>query len=343
VTTAVSNQRPQGRAEPSRYAVRSASALVVVAALAVPVMLGARWWPSSVSAQRSTPPAVLQPDDLAVYTEFARSDPPSTAPVVISYHDIRPEVAPDQPYVVTPTLFEEQMSMLEAAGYTSITAAQMAGYLNGEPVPPRSVWITFDDGTKGVWQWADPILERHDFTATEFIITGSVGERQPYYLTWAELREMNESGRWDLEAHTDAGHVHVRANASGSESGPFLLTRAWLDDQARKETVDEWRARVENDLDTCIQEFEDHGLPHPMFFAHPFAAVDDSSDPSLPPLLDQMIDDRFVASVANEFHATTVGQGQIVNRHILRAAVRGDTSTRDLFERLRSLDDGLAT
>lgn len=343
MTTTVPAPRSAGRAEISRYMVRSASALVVVAALSVPVVLGARWWPSDVSTRHVTAAAVLQPDDLTVYSDYATSDPPAPAPVVISFHDIQPIVSPHRPYVVTPAGLEEQLSMLDAAGYTSITAGQMAAYLSGEPVPPRSVWITFDDGTKGVWQWADPILERHGFTATAFIITGSVGERQPYYLTWGELREMRESGRWDIEAHTHAGHYHVNANESGSETGPFLLTREWLDNEGRAESVEEWRNRVGADLDKCVDVLMSHGFAHPLFFAHPFAAVDDATDPSLPPLLDELIEDRFVASVANDFHATTVGEGQIVNRHILRVAVRGDTSTRDLFERLRAVDDGPAT
>lgn len=326
-----------------RAAVRSASALVVLAVLIVPVVLGMRWWPSDVSAQRATPPAELTPEDLAMYLEFASTNEPADEPVVISYHDVRPDLSDAGPYTVTPAQLEEAMSMLKAAGYTSITSEQMAGYLSGEPVPPRSVWITFDDGTKGVWRWADPILERHGFTATSFVITGSVGAQQPYYLTWSELAKMRESGRWDIEAHTHDGHRFVDANSSGTERGPFLVTRQWLPAEAKVESTEEWDARVSADLDTCIQVLDDRGFDPPLFFAHPFAAVDSSTDPTIAPLLDRLIEDRFVASVANSPDAAAVGQGQIINRHVLRVAVRGDTGTIELFERLRRLDDGVAT
>ena len=187
---------------------RSVSGLVVLGALAVPVGLGVRWWhPSDVAARATTPAAVLASDDAARAAEFAATAP-SARPVIISYHDISEDPG-QSPYVVTPTQFEEHMSMLEAAGFTSLSSQEMADYLEGQPVPPRSVWITFDDGTKGIWRYGDRILERHGFTATAFVITGSVDTHQPYYLTWSELRRMRDTERWDFGAHTENGHRYV--------------------------------------------------------------------------------------------------------------------------------------
>lgn len=320
----------------SAYTLRAVSAVVVLMALAIPVGAGIRWWPSDVSQRVTTPVAVFSGEQLAAFANFAESSP-IAAPLVISYHNIAPEGSSASPYTVSPEALEQHMAMLEAAGFTSITSQQMADYLGGGAVPARSVLITFDDGAKGIWRYADPVLERHGFHATAFIISGSVGTRQPYYVTWHELRRMRDSGRWDFGGHTDDGHMRV-PGIPGSDPGPFLLTREWLDAEGRLETLDEWRERVAADLDANVDRMVEEGFDRPLLFAHPFAAVTaPTNDPAIPLELDQLVEERFVASVANSFYATTVGPEQVASRHLLRILVRADTTTDDLFQRLRDV------
>jgi peptidoglycan/xylan/chitin deacetylase (PgdA/CDA1 family) len=63
----------------------------------------------------------------------------------------------------------------------------------------RSLVITFDDG------WADnytnvfPILKEYGLTATVFVITGSVGQKN--YMDWNQLREMSGAGI-SIHSHT---------------------------------------------------------------------------------------------------------------------------------------------
>lgn len=328
--------------------VRGASAIVVMACVALPVMLAVRWWPDSLAPRHSTAAAEFTSDEALAYAAFAATAPASR-PIILSYHDVLPASDDDidegaeagaesSIYTVTPDQLESQMAMLAASGFTSITSAQMAAYLDGEALPPRSVYITFDDGAKGIWQYADRILERHGFHATAFIITGSVGTRQPYYLTWDEMRQMRDNGRWDFGAHTDSGHVRVPDDAEGDNVLPFLLTRAWLPESGRQETLDEWRTRVAADLDANIESLVDHGFDAPLMFAHPFAAVTKpTDDPAIPIELDRMIEARFTASVANDPAATPVGPNQIAARHLLRVAVRSNTTTDELFQKLRNV------
>ena len=93
----------------------------------------------------------------------------------------------------------------------------------GEPLPPHSLMVTFDDGARGVWRFADPVLARFNQHAVAFIITGFVGTHEPYYMTWDEIADLHNSGRWDLEAHTHLGHVQVPSDANGGQ-GPYLTT-----------------------------------------------------------------------------------------------------------------------
>jgi poly-beta-1,6-N-acetyl-D-glucosamine N-deacetylase len=323
---------------PSAYVVRALSAMVVLACVAVPIGLAVRWWPSPVSERFSTPVAQFGDRQLAAFKSFALSADPA-GPIILSYHDIAPDDGSDRsPYTVTPELLEEQIAMLSASGFTSVTSEQMSGFLTGERLPPRSVWITFDDGAKGTWQYADRILERYGMSATAFVITADVGTRQPYYLTWEEMRHMRDSGRWEFGGHTDDGHHRIASGPRQGDVGPFLLTREWLDPENRLETIGEWRSRVTADLDRSIDALVDHGFSRPLFFAHPFAAVTEpTNDAAIPGELAALVAARFEASVENDPAATPVSADQVGNRHLLRVAVRGDTSTDVLFEQLQAI------
>ena len=212
----------------------------------------------------STPAAHVAPAGVA----SAGLPAGASAPVVLAYHNIASE-SPSK-YSITPEAFEAQMAALAAAGYRSITADEFLDYVDGRPVPRRSVLITFDDGTDGLWTYADEILERHGFTGVSFIITGFVGTRRPYYLTWPQITAMRDSGRWDFGSHTRDLHRRVPIDATGT-TGAALSRRRWLPEQDRTETAAEHVERVRGDLIGSIDDMTAHGLPRPQLFAYPFS------------------------------------------------------------------------
>ena len=171
------------------------------------------WWDTNVGDQHPVPAPQFtdaQQARFASSAEQAGDAPAGTGaePVVLTYHDISPD-AHGSDYVVSPKRFAAEMKMLHRAGYHTLGAADVLRYRQGGDVPPRSVVITFDDGTKGLWTYADPVLERYGFSAISFLITGRVGTHQPYYLTWPEVSRMQASGRWDFESHTHALHRKI--------------------------------------------------------------------------------------------------------------------------------------
>src|SRR4051812_32484550 len=177
-----------------------------------------------VAAQVAPPSISLPAAERRRYERF-RSAAVGGPPVILVYHDVRPR--PDPPYTVSPPQLASHLAMLRAAGFRPVTVAQVAGWLAGRPLPPRSVVLTFDDSTKGTWTYGDPILAAAGFRAVSFVITGWVGTDQPYYLTWDELRRMHASGRWDLESHSRLGHQRLPTDASGANA-PALINRLWL-------------------------------------------------------------------------------------------------------------------
>ncbi|WP_164478456.1 polysaccharide deacetylase family protein [Mycolicibacterium stellerae] len=261
----------------------------------------------------------------------AASTGSQAAPIILTYHDI--DYRGDK-YTVSPESFAAQMQLIHDAGWTTLTSAQIRAWVRGEPLPPHSVMITFDDGARGVWKYADPILARNNQHAAAFIITGFVGTHAPYYLTWSELAELSASGRWDLEAHTHLGHVRVPSDASGGME-PFLTTMQYLPDQHRVETQEEYQARVLGDLSECKHQFLVHGLPEPSLFAFPFSAHDD--DPAGTGILKNLVTSLYDAGMLDQADATSVTTSdQRAQGNIARMDVTADVTPDTLADRLIS-------
>ncbi|WP_327268245.1 polysaccharide deacetylase family protein [Streptomyces sp. NBC_01218] len=225
---------------------------------------------------------------------------PDTAapPVVLAYHDIAPRGR--SRFTVTPDSLDAQLAALTRAGYRSLSTEEFARYLaGGEPPARRSVYLTFDDGTHGLWVHADRILAKYRMRAAVFLITGSVGSHRPYYLSWQEIGRMAATGRWDFEDHTHAQHRRGDVDAAGTRAAA-LSHRLWLPGAARLEREDEYRARISRDLDTSLAEMARHGLPRPRLFAYPFSESSEPTDSaSSKGILRDELERRFAAALTN--------------------------------------------
>jgi peptidoglycan/xylan/chitin deacetylase (PgdA/CDA1 family) len=108
--------------------------------------------------------------------------------------------------VVSPELFEAQLTALQQAGWTTVTAATLAEHLaSREPLPKKSMVITMDDGRADGYTNAFPILQKLGFVATYYVITGRI-ERDKY-LSVAQLQEMAAAGM-EIANHT-VHHIDV--------------------------------------------------------------------------------------------------------------------------------------
>ncbi len=141
---------------------------------------------------------------------------------VLMYHRVAPagEIGDSLPgLVVSPDLFTAQLQALVAAGWRSITAAQLAADLAaGITPPPRTFVITFDDGRSDGYTHAFPILRRLGLVATFFVITGRIG--MTYNLSAGQLRRMASAGM-EIGSHTVD---HVRLSSANSGVARFELT-----------------------------------------------------------------------------------------------------------------------
>jgi biofilm PGA synthesis lipoprotein PgaB len=306
---------PKSRASVSAIKHRIVSAVVSVALVAfvISYLVGPAAWQWAVASDRQDQ---LGGNSDKVFEQFTTiSAPPSDAelvaklkaapnsgqagPIILTYHDIGYN---SSEYTITPEAFASQMQLLADAGWQTLSAGQLSDWMDGTPLPPHSVQITFDDGAHGIWQYADPILAHNNQHAVAYIITGFVGTSTPYYVTWPELTKMHASGRWDLEAHTNLGHVEIATDAAG-HTGPFLTNLKYLPEANRVETPDEFRIRVSGDLAESKNQLVAHGFPEPEFFAYPFSAHTEVASAS--GVLGEAVRVLFKAAMLDQPHGVT--------------------------------------
>jgi len=159
---------------------------------------------------------------------------------VLMYHHVSPAAGA---VTVSPAHFADQMAMLAREGYTTLGARAFSEYLAGEPVPAKSVVLTFDDGYLDNWVHAHPVLAEHGFTALGFLVSGWVnsgpvrpnaadpvtststrnlpgllghsaakaaieaGETDRAIMRWSEIDAMRQAGTFEFHSHT---HTHTR-------------------------------------------------------------------------------------------------------------------------------------
>jgi peptidoglycan/xylan/chitin deacetylase (PgdA/CDA1 family) len=136
---------------------------------------------------------------------------------ILAYHAIHPDRLDS--VNVTPANFAAQMAWLASRGYRGVS---LAGFMQAEQEKPASirrlVALTFDDGYLDNLTHALPILQRHAFTATVFVIVNRVGTRivheptllqkhpdlppESYgYLDWPDVLHLAQQGV-EIGSHT---------------------------------------------------------------------------------------------------------------------------------------------
>jgi len=146
---------------------------------------------------------------------------PWSRPRVLMYHMIRPHTpgARFNKLRVPPEQFERQISWLSERGFTFVFASRL---YDEEPLPGRTVCLTFDDGYADNLLEADPILQRHNARATLYLVEqrdgGWSSKKKSHHaddelanepkLTDEQIRALLATGRWELGGHSRT-HAHL--------------------------------------------------------------------------------------------------------------------------------------
>lgn len=146
---------------------------------------------------------------------------------VLMYHHVS-----DAPGLVTvsPATFRSHMAWLAHHGWTTVGTAELEAFYAGQPLPRKSVVVSFDDGYLDNYLHAYPVLKEFGQKAILFVVTGwmgagaprtegdcpshkqcksliSQGQSDQVILRWSEAEAMQSAGTFEFHSHT---HTHTR-------------------------------------------------------------------------------------------------------------------------------------
>jgi peptidoglycan/xylan/chitin deacetylase (PgdA/CDA1 family) len=122
---------------------------------------------------------------------------------VLMYHVIGtpPPAAPYPDLFVSRPLFAAQVAGLARAGYHAVTLDRVWKAWHGRaPLPPRPVVLSFDDGYRGDFGAAMPILHRRGWPGVLNLLVANLHRHGWGLKTW-KVRRMIGNG-WEVDSHT---------------------------------------------------------------------------------------------------------------------------------------------
>ncbi|TMD41889.1 MAG: polysaccharide deacetylase family protein [Chloroflexi bacterium] len=125
-----------------------------------------------------------------------------------------------------PAMFRLQMQYLANHGFhvISLHQAVMAIKAHGG-LPSRPVVLTFDDGYADFFTTAIPIMQSHGFTATDFVISGRMGQWS--FMTPSQVVAADSMG-FTIGAHT-VDHVALATQSASRASWEIRTSKSTLE------------------------------------------------------------------------------------------------------------------
>ncbi len=209
---------------------------------------------------------------------------------VLCYHEARDEVRdyPD-PFAVDTAALVGQFMWLRGNGYTPVSLdAIIAARQGGKPLPEKAVLLSFDDAYFSFYTRVYPLLREFNFPAVVGVVgkwidrphDGSAlyGEKssvpEARFPSWAQLREMSDSGLIEIASHTYDLHRGVLANPQGNLQ-PAATTRIYDAATGTYENDTNWRTRVKADLAHSAEVIERETGHRPRVMVWPYGSYND--------------------------------------------------------------------
>ena len=149
---------------------------------------------------------------------------------ILLYHDIYDNEI-RTPHSIQYEKLSSQFYHLRNNGYTAITAKDLLNFMNfGNPLPEKSVFITFDDGYKSISTHLYPLLQQFNLKATVFIIPSFIQEwddSASQYLSLSEMRKMDgDYIEWGIHSYA---HVDYKTLTAQELAFDIHLCKNWFE------------------------------------------------------------------------------------------------------------------
>lgn len=174
--------------------------------------------------------------------------------------------------------FEAHLQYLKENNIRVIGVSELTAFVKGEiNLPQKCMLITVDDCSRSFYELAFPLLKEYGMIANMAVI----GDRTDLadtettwadlYCTWAEVKELAESGVVEIGSHT----YNLHAKEKG-RTGTMMLP---------SEGTATYEKLLFNDMKPLNEKLQKYCGYKPAFFAYPYYAV---SMPSVPVLRDDL-------------------------------------------------------
>ncbi len=253
--------------------------------------------PSKPSLAVKLPKAKEFPDDSSVWTTVCLAElykraalkPQEDSPVVpvLALHTFNQGKAGTSPflYKCSTEYLDSLLQFIADSGFTVCPLSRLQGYLitrDASYLPPRPLVITLDDGSQSVFKLFYPRALKHQFPFTLALVTSWLsdtsesnhstderGEEDPT-MSWAEVKEMDDSKLMETVSHSDALHYQTAETPTAQDERPAEITRQFLKEFQRTETNGEYARRIRVDMITSRAQLASHGLRASTIFCWPY-------------------------------------------------------------------------
>lgn len=205
--------------------------------------------------------------------------------MVLCYHSV-PALANGDPGAISAANLAEQLSWLRNSGYTAISMNDVLQAQAGlKPLPERSFMLTVDDGFEDFYTNAFPILKIYQVPAVFGLVGRWIEEpgvlqnetdkyfRQQRFVTWAQVKEMADSGLVEMASHTYDLHHGILANPQGNLKAAATTLQFDAVTQSY-ETPEQFRLRVRTDLEKNSALIAKYTGKAPRIMVWPYGSMD---------------------------------------------------------------------
>lgn len=191
---------------------------------------------------------------------------------ILMYHSVLKDPKQSGKYVVTPSTLENDMIYLKNHGYETVFISDLIRYVYEDiALPEKPVVLTFDDGHYNNMFYVLPLLQKYQMKAVISVV-GSYTEQfskadshnaNYSYLTWEDIKVLEESGRVEIANHTYGLH-----DKSGRKGCSIM----------HGESVSEYQMNLKADLQKLQEALKKQAaIKPPVTFTYPFGYICEES------------------------------------------------------------------
>ncbi|MNO49942.1 Poly-beta-1,6-N-acetyl-D-glucosamine N-deacetylase precursor [compost metagenome] len=101
--------------------------------------------------------------------------------------------------LVAKNQLDEQLGALYDQGYQTISQQDIDDYYNkGKKLPPKALFLSFEDGRNDSSLFAQPLLEKYNYKATFLSYANKMGNSDRKFLQPKDMLKMTKTGYWEL-------------------------------------------------------------------------------------------------------------------------------------------------